>query len=282
MKLTRLCSGPAACLMALVLIAANPALGEELLATGITRPSKEMKLSFYQAGLIKEVLVKDGDHVKKGDVLVQQDDSIEQKTLAALQVEAESELAIHAQIKDMEHKKVIMERKKRMLEQGTVASRGEYEEALLEYELSSIRVDLAKQELAIKRTERDRQAQRIELMKLRAPADGVVALVRVHEGEFADPQRETGSVVLVVRDPLHVEIRDLSRSQTRHFKLGQELQVRYDENDEWKPARIIYLAEVDPASDTQLVRLEMSNPQDQVSGQRVQVKLPEELAAAAR
>jgi len=261
-----------------VLCLATAGRAEDLLATGITRPSEELSLNFRQQGLIKDVKVKEGDHVKTGDLLVQQLNTIEAKRLEALEVEAGSELAIEAQILDMEYKRIIMNRKKKMLDGGLTASLGEYEQAVLEFELADKRVDIARQELATKRIERDQQTALLDQMKIVAPRDGVIARVNVGQGEMADPQREGGAVLLVVRNPLWVEIRDLSRSQTRQLKVGQTLEVRYDDQSTWKPAKLIFLSEVDPASDTQAFRLEMANDDDQVSGERVQVKLPATVA----
>ena len=55
----------------------------------MSQPSESRKLSFPQAGIIKETLVKDGDKVKAGQALVRQDTDLDQKEAERLRVEAE-------------------------------------------------------------------------------------------------------------------------------------------------------------------------------------------------
>src|SRR5947207_2809900 len=62
----------------------------------ITQPSQTRKPSFPQAGVIKECLVKDGDKVKAGAVIMRQDTDLDQKEAERLKVEAESDARIEA------------------------------------------------------------------------------------------------------------------------------------------------------------------------------------------
>ena len=55
----------------------------------ITRPSEDVTLSFVMPGRIAKVLVKEGDEVKAGQLLVQQDDAAELVQLEQLKAEAE-------------------------------------------------------------------------------------------------------------------------------------------------------------------------------------------------
>ena len=45
----------------------------------ITQPSETRHLPFMSAGIIRENLVKDGDHVKAGQVLMRQDSDLDKK-----------------------------------------------------------------------------------------------------------------------------------------------------------------------------------------------------------
>ena len=49
-----------------------------------TKPSADVTLSFVQAGRIAKVNYREGDSVKAGDILVQQDDSVEKVQLEQL------------------------------------------------------------------------------------------------------------------------------------------------------------------------------------------------------
>lgn len=243
-------------------------------ATGITLPSRRLKLQFYSPGLVREVLVQAGQEVQPGEVLAVQDDSIEVKQLEGLKIEAESLLTVAAQKTDLAQKQVTLARKKRMHEQGRAASDEEVEQAQLDVDLAVIRVELADQERLLKSIEAQKQEVRIELMKRTSPIKGVVEMITVREGEFADINRPEGAIVVVQNDPLWVELLDLSSKQVKDLKLGQELEVIHD-GEPMEMAKIIYVASVvDAASDTRLVRLAMPNPTGRASGLHVQVKMP--------
>src|SRR5688500_5542958 len=59
-------------------------------------PSMEHKLSLRTPGIVLEVLVKAGDPVKAGQLLVKLDDRIEKKDYDETKVEADSTLALEA------------------------------------------------------------------------------------------------------------------------------------------------------------------------------------------
>src|SRR5690242_8649439 len=52
-----------------------------------TEPLVSSKLAFPNLGVIKEVLVKDGDIIKKGDVLIRQDDDLDLNELEQLKLQ---------------------------------------------------------------------------------------------------------------------------------------------------------------------------------------------------
>src|SRR4051812_20180962 len=58
--------------------AADSAGADQNVKQAFTLPYKEYKISFPTMGVIKEVKVKEGDVVKKGDMIMKQDDSEDQ------------------------------------------------------------------------------------------------------------------------------------------------------------------------------------------------------------
>jgi hypothetical protein len=66
----------------------------------------------------------------------------------------------------------------------------------------------------------------------------------------------------------------------RKLKLDQELEVRYEDQTEWQPAKVIFIGKQgDGGSDTHLVRLELPNTDNRAAGSKVLVKLPADVAA---
>src|SRR4051812_31127194 len=68
---------------------------------GITQPSEQRKLVFPAQGIVKEMLVKEGDEVKKGQLLAKLDDEADQKELARLEIDAKSQARIEAAEADL-------------------------------------------------------------------------------------------------------------------------------------------------------------------------------------
>jgi hypothetical protein len=91
--------------------------------------------------------------------------------------------------------------------------------------------------------------------------------------------------VVVKNDPLYVEVRELRTSQVAQLKLGQKLQVRYEDDadkpENWQEAEIFYFDPVaDTSVDARLFKLRLANPTGRPAGLRMVVRLPDNLASA--
>lgn len=252
--------------------------GEEI---GITKPSQESKRSFVITGIVASIPVTEGQHVSKGDTLIQLDDTVERKTLEILDIEASSELLVEAAEKGLEQAKVELRRVSELY-QKRAASETEYLRAKVEADISDVKVRQAREELNKKKVERDKQLRQIELMRVDSPLDGVVAKIDVHPGEIVDP-REPAAVV-VSNDPLWIEV-SLPSAQAAVMEKIQTLPVRYHDQtpEQAKPAKVIFISPVvDAASDKRLVRLELSNPENRPSGLQMIIELPAAVSEAGK
>ncbi|HEX3357276.1 MAG TPA: efflux RND transporter periplasmic adaptor subunit [Tepidisphaeraceae bacterium] len=259
----------------------SPSAADSSGVSVITYPSAQPKLKFMSAGLIKESLVKDGDHVKAGQVLLRQDTDVDDKELARLKVEAESDSRIDAAKADEKVKQIDYDRKSKAPDSYAASEIEESEAKLIESQKSVKVAEEDKQEAKMKFEE---EQVRIQKMELKSPIDGTVQHVVLDVGEMADPQDKDGAVVVVKNDPLWVEIRGLTTMQVAMLKEGTPLQVRYlnDGSDQWKEGKIIFITPVaDASADRQLVRLELPNPEGRDAGMRMELKLPKELQDAA-
>lgn len=254
--------------------AANPAKSS-LVFDGFTKPSEERALSFMNSGLVRNVLVKEGEHVKQGQELLAQDDRMEQKTLESLRIEADSGAKLDYSKTELAQKKVKLGRIQKLRSQDA-ASPSELEEAQLDVVLAETRVKLAEDELAEKKLEAQKQQIKVELMHLASTIDGVVQRLNLKAGELADPNNSANKppVVVVQNDPLKVEVR-LPTNLAARLRSGEELEVRYPETQAWQKAKIIFFDPVaDAGSNTRLLHLEMPNPDQKESGWQVQVRVP--------
>jgi RND family efflux transporter MFP subunit len=265
------------------LLAVAPAFGqasgsEEI---GITKPSEESKRSFLITGVVADIPVKAGQAVRKGDTLIQLDDSVERKTLEILEIEAASTLLVEGAEKEKEQAEVEHQRQVDLMSRGA-GSKLELLRTKVAAELADVKVRQAKEELEKKKVERDKQARQVAMMRVDSPIEGVVASIDIKIGEIVDP-REPAAVV-VKNDPLWLEV-NLPSAQAAALGDVKTLRVRYqnEADGQAREARIIFLAPVvDAASDKRLVRLELPNPEQRPAGLQMIVELPTAVAEAGR
>ncbi len=259
------------------LSADTPAASPAIITSGITRPSKELKLAFAAPAIVSDVAVKEGDPVTEKQILATQDSRQDVHALHSMQIEADNTDKITYSEADRDLKVV---KAKRALElfKKQAASQSETEEADLAVKLAEAQIALAKLEHDQKIDDAAKQAVKVELMQLTSPIKGIVEKINVGQGEMADPQNKDGAIVVGQWDPLWLEVH-LPSSQASQLKMGDSLGVSYD-GVKWDIAKIIYFEKVDPASDTEMVRMEVPNAGNaHLPGLHMRVKLPDSVVA---
>jgi RND family efflux transporter MFP subunit len=273
-----------ASILAIVGVAGGSALaadgGYRTQNPGITNPSDQRGLNFNVPGVVSQVMVKEGDVVKKGDVVAQQDDTVEQADLLVKEADTKnSALQIDAAKADLEQKKVEMKRSQKMYDQK-VLGESELEKAKLDVTIGEIRVTLAQQETEQKKLEADAEKAKIAQKKLFATIDGIVQKINVHAGELATNDPKTPCMMIVLNEPLYVEV-DVPVGIANSLAIKQKVDVRYATDQPWLSAELIYFNPVaNAAAGTQRIRLQLDNPTNLRSGLQVEVKLGEKVAVA--
>jgi multidrug efflux pump subunit AcrA (membrane-fusion protein) len=248
--------------------------------TGLTQPSDKASPSFAGPGIISTIAVKEGDIVKKGQLIMSEDSEMDRLELAALKIESDSHLTIDFAQADYEAKDAIRAKLQNAVDHN-VANPSEFEEAKANAIEAKIRIDVAGQEIKQKQIEADKQAAKIRKMDLLSPIDGVVRKLNLHLGEVVDPNKVDGACMVLQNDPLWVEVK-LPSIQAAALKSDETLMVKYADEDKFRPAKVILFDPlVDSASDTQIIRLEMPNPEKRPPGLHVIVRLPDRMAGMA-
>ena len=243
-----------------------------------SRPCEEAKLAFAAPGVISEVLVKEGDTVKAGQVLMRQDDAQEQDALRSDEAEAKSVAEITYEQANVKLKDAQYKRKKEGFDNGGIVTLPDVEEAEDGLGLAKAQVAVSELHHAQKGFDFERQRDKVAKMQRTAPFDGIVQRINTHVGEMADPQNKDGALVLVKNDPLYVEVHP-GTDRAAKLLVGQELQVRYtapagEPPNPWMTAKIWYFApEADAGSKTERVQLTLPNPTGMRSGLAMEVKL---------
>lgn len=243
---------------------------------GVTRPSEERNLAFSAPGIVREVLVKEGDKVKQGQTLIKLDDRMDKNQLEAYEIEANSNNKVEYAQKEQAQRRVQLKRKEDLAKENAL-SPSELEEAQLNADLADTRLKLSFEELQTAKLKASGQRIKLDLTQLNSTIDGIVEKLSVREGEFADPQQsnQRAAAVVVKNDPLKIEV-FLPTAAAAHLTYGQELEVCYPEENTWQKARITFFDPVaDAGSGMRKLNLELPNPANRESGWQVSVRIPQ-------
>lgn len=235
----------------------------------LTKPSKDLFLSFNQTGRIAQIPVKEGDTVKAGQVLVQQDNRAELANLEQLKVQADDTVRVKAAQAQLDQKKLALKNFQNAFEKGA-ATQTELDQAVLDVTIADLSLQLADLQHKQDKLKYDEVKCQVDRMQLLSPVDGKIERIAVREGETADPQTK---VLRVVRlDPLWIDV-DVPLKSCGQVKLGQTAEVKFEDQAAPLVGKIEFIAAV-AVSDTLSVRVELPNPQLRRAGDRVKVRFP--------
>ncbi len=267
----------------LCLAAGVPVGGVQTSATtgirAITRPSVDTTLSFVQPGRIAAVHFKEGDLVKTGQVLVQQDDAAEQILLAQLKAQSEDTTQIRASEASLAQKKVDLQKLEKAAA-NNAATALEVEHAKLDVTIAQLSLELARFEHEQAGRKYHEQAVRVQNMQIKSPIDGSIEKIDVEVGESVNTTIQ--AIQVVQTDPLWIDA-PVPLAQAIDLKAGKTAQVTFGLSDKPTkleptsgslviPGRIIFVGAVaDAASGTLRVRIEVPNKARRPAGEHVLV-----------
>jgi RND family efflux transporter MFP subunit len=251
-----------------------PCLGADLEA--VTKPSADIELSFVRGGRVAEVLVKEGDAVKAGQLLASQDDQVEQIQLLQLKAKAGNQMRIRAAEAEMLQKEEDLKKIQGARKKGA-ATDWEVEHARLDVRIAQLSLQLAKFEHEQDRHKYEEAKAEVDRMRLLSPIDGRVEEVAIEPGESAQPMKAAMRVVQT--DPLWIDV-IAPLALARDLKPGQPVLTTFPGHGaqglgQRVEGRISFVSAVArAASDTLRVRVEVPNPERRPAGERVSVSLP--------
>ena len=196
-----------------------------LSAVGYVRPNQGAMLSAESSGTVKSVNVKSGQHVTKGDLLVELDDAVEVATLKASQAQ-------------LPNAKLTLDRYRNLVASNS-ASKAELDSAQATYNQLIANIESLKASIARR--------------KIYAPFSGFAGIVNVNVGQYIT----TGTEIVRVEDQSSMKVRfTLPQTDVEHIFVGQKVTAEVDALvGQTFPAEIIA---IDPAVDrnTGLINVE--------------------------
>ena len=200
-------------------------------------PLNDIKISAISPMRIENILVKPGDFVKKGQIVIK------------LQRDHSIELAVKKSEINLEYVKVNYQRAKNLFENGVVA-KAQLESAKTDYELAKSEYDLQKQsfEYAVANSE------------IRSPIAGVVSSINGVIGQIADPTLDLIHIVNMSKTiaTIGIESEDLSK-----IKIGQKAQITIPNVTNGKIFDGMVIRqnrEIDPATQLVHIWIQIKNP----------------------
>lgn len=249
----------------------SPSQAEEIQA--ITAPSADITLSFVVDGKLSEILVREGDLVKKNQLLARLDDEPERIQTQQFKVQATDMSRIKAAEADLAQKKVDLKKMELAKIKGA-ASDWEIEHLQLSVRIAELSLEAATLEQQQYQRRYAQAVSQLDRMRLVSPIAGRVEKVVVETGEAV---KTLGPVIQLVKiNPLWIDV-PVPLPQAKQLAMGQEVPVTFPGTDTVTSSggRIIHVSSVaDAASDTLRVRIEVLNPLGRPAGERVTVGFP--------
>jgi membrane fusion protein (multidrug efflux system) len=222
-----------------------------LTAIGSLKTPEHVTVSPKKAGIINQIPVKEGDRVKKGQVLIQLDD-----VDTRLQVER-AEAKLKEAEASVETNRTIILRYRKLYESKVVPEQT-LDDLLLKVKVDNAKLDLAKVEL-------DMAKQNLSDHRIISPIEGVVNLKIASLGEHVNVAPKDEIMTVVQMDPLELEFY-IPESWVGKVHLGNKIQfmVKAFSEEKFTGALQFISPTADPATRNVKVKAVVPNPHDRL------------------
>lgn len=242
----------------------------------VTRPSLDATMGFSAATRVTAVLVKVGQEVKEGQLMLRGEDAEELVFVKLQKLRAETDLPVQKASKAADLAKLEYEGLLDAKNKGA-GSPLELGRAKLTWEGAVIDLETAKISQQQEVIQVDRFQARLDKLQLKAPFSGVVDSISADVGQSVS---ENDKVVRVVNiDPLRIDVpTPTSQTLEQGLKVGDAAWVLMDLPGEPRVhvGKVVGLGAVaDSASATRNVRVEVPNPTGIIAGINAWVRFRE-------
>ncbi len=240
---------------------------------GFTEPVESIDVAAMEAGSISEVLIRRGQRVRKGEVIVRLNDEVLRESRAAVEAEATSVANIEALDIEREVKQGRYETLKRLHEAGS-GSQEEVKMAKADFEVASKKVEAAKEQLGIAKLRLRELDARIAQRRILSPIDGIVVDVKKKRGEYVAAEELHVATVVRLEELRAVFFVPTEMATEMNVQEGRRFKVHIPLIRRDVDSRLEYVAPVtEPDSGLVRVHLLIANERETYrSGVRCQLK----------
>ena len=199
-------------------------------ASGEVKPKRFVNVSANVSGRITQLLVKEGDAVRRGQVLARIDSTRfaagERQSAAAVQAAGADADRAEA---DLEASRLAYERSRKMHAEKLISDQA-FEQAQAELKMKQAGLSALRRRVAQQAAGLESNRDDLEKTIVVAPMDGVVTNLQKEEGEVViGAQSFQPTVIMTVGDLSSFEVEVLvDETDIRYIALGQEAEIRVD------------------------------------------------------
>ena len=219
--------------------------GAVLNASGYVTARRRATVSSKVTGKVIEVLIEEGQAVRKGQVLARLDDSQLRAALAVAKAQAEAARKSTAEDEARLREAQLTQARLQALIKENVVGRAEVDTANAQVESLTARIAMAKQQVEVAETQVRAIETDLNDMTVRAPFDGVAISKDAQAGEMISPVSagggftRTGIGTIVDMSSLEIEV-DVSESYINRVRPSQPVEAVLDAYPDWRiPAHVI-------------------------------------------
>jgi RND family efflux transporter MFP subunit len=260
------------------IMAAPPAVAQQV--DGFTEPYRTINVAALDPGVITRLDVREGDVVRKGQVLAMLDYDLLEASRGVAEAGRDAVGRLYAAEAALRLKHERLKNLTALHAQGH-AYQEEVDRADSELRIAESEVLVAKEDQLAKSRELSRIEVQVERRKIRSPIDGVVTRLQKQIGEFI-PATDTSLLTLVQIDRLLVVL-PVPRSAAAKLHTGDSVELHFADGLRPVKAAIESICAItDPESGTVRVRVTFDNADSKYpSGVPCWLKLGSESLASA-
>ena len=230
-------------------IATSPAQGGNgsavLQATGYVTARRQATVSSQITGTLTAVLIEEGDHVQKGQVLARLDDNALRAAVNAAQANVQSQQAQITQAQAQLVQAQADEKRQSELAASGMVTKQSAEQALTTVALDAAQLDTRRREADSARAQLAQANVNLDYAVVRAPFSGVITDKAAQVGEIVSPLSagggftRTGVGTIVDMDSLEVDV-DVNEAYIGQVKPDMPCEAVLDAYPDWKiPSHVI-------------------------------------------
>ena len=200
-------------------------------AEGKMEAQTQVKISASVPAKITKLPVREGDPVKKGQLLVQLDPVAYQAAVDQAQATLESSKArLKLAEATLEQSKLIYDRQKKLFE-GNLTSQEQFDAARTDYNARMAEVESYRYQIAQSKAALVQAQDNLAKTTITSPINGIVTDLNAEVGEIVlvGTMNNPGTVILTVSDLSEIQADvDLDETDVANLKIGQEADIRID------------------------------------------------------